>query len=96
MRIGLCLILLYIAAKMGKIDIHPVRRGNPGDLYILKEFIMADTIDENQEQGTEDLKKVEATADEKQRRHRVDEYMAMIIALGAVAVLWLLQYLGFY
>ncbi len=57
---------------------------------------MADTIDENQEQGTEDLKKVEATADEKQRRHRVDEYMAMIIALGAVAVLWLLQYLGFY
>ncbi len=57
---------------------------------------MADTIVKNQEQGTEDLKKVEATADEKQRRHRVDEYMAMIIALGAVAVLWLLQYLGFY
>jgi hypothetical protein len=57
---------------------------------------MADTIDRNEDPGTEDLRKVEATADEKQRRHRVDEYMAMIIALGAVAVLWFLQYLGFY
>ncbi len=59
---------------------------------------MADTIDEIQEQSqdTEELKKVEAVADEKQRRHRVDEYMAMIIALGAVAILWFLQYLGFY
>ena len=57
---------------------------------------MDDNIDRNQDQGTEDLRKVEAVADEKQRRHRVDEYMAMIIALGAVAVLWFLQYLGFY
>jgi len=57
---------------------------------------MADTIDTNQDQGTEDSKKVEAVADEKQRRHRADEYMAMIIALGAVALLWFLQYLGFY
>ena len=57
---------------------------------------MTDTIERNQDQGTEELKKVEAAADEKQRRHRVDEYMAMIIALGAVAVLWFLQYLGFY
>ena len=57
---------------------------------------MADTIDRNQDQVTEDLRKVETTADEKQRRHRVDEFMAMIIALGAVAVLWFLQYLGFY
>jgi hypothetical protein len=46
--------------------------------------------------NSEDLKKVEAVADEKQRRHRVDEYMAMIIALGAVAILWFFQYLGFY
>ena len=57
---------------------------------------MNDNTVSNQDQGTEDLKKVEATADAKQRRHRVDEYMAMIIALGAVAVLWFLQYLGFY
>ena len=57
---------------------------------------MADTIDKNQDLSAEDLKKVEAAADEKQRRHRVDEYMAMIIALSAVAILWFLQYLGFY
>jgi len=57
---------------------------------------MADVIDKNQDLSSEDLKKVAATADEKQRRHRVDEYMAMIIALGAVAILWGLQYLGFY
>jgi hypothetical protein len=57
---------------------------------------MADNIDSNRDQGTEDLKKVEAAADAKQRRHRADEYMAMIIALGAVAILWFLQYLGFY
>ena len=57
---------------------------------------MTDTIDNNQDLSAEDLKKVEAKADEKQRRHRVDEYMAMIIALGAVAILWFLQYLGFY
>ncbi len=57
---------------------------------------MADTIVKNQNPNTEDLKKVEAAADAKQRRHRADEYMAMIIALGAVALLWFLQYLGFY
>lgn len=57
---------------------------------------MTDAIDNNQEQSIEDLKKVEAAADAKQRRHRVDEYMAMIIALGAVALLWFFQYAGFY
>ena len=57
---------------------------------------MAETIDSNQEQGTEEMNKVEAAAEEKQRRHRVDEYLAMIIALGAVVILWFLQYLGLY
>ena len=57
---------------------------------------MADAIEKNRDPGSEDLKKVEAVADEKQRRHRVDEYMAMIIALGAVALLWFLQYAGVY
>jgi hypothetical protein len=57
---------------------------------------MADVTNKSLDQSSEDLKKVEAAADEKQRRHRVDEYIAMIIALGAVAVLWCLQYLGFY
>ena len=57
---------------------------------------MADVTHKSRDQSSEDLKKVEAAADEKQRRHRVDEYTAMIIALGAVAILWCLQYLGFY
>ncbi len=57
---------------------------------------MSDNIASNQDQGSDDLKKVEAAADAKQRRHRADEYMAMIIALGAVAILWFLQYAGFY
>ena len=57
---------------------------------------MSDAVENKQDQSSEDLKKVEAAAEEKQRRHRVDEYMAMIIALGAVAILWFLQYLGFY
>ena len=57
---------------------------------------MDDAIEKNQDMSTEDLRKVEAVADEKQRRHRVDEYMAMVIALGTVAVLWFLQYSGFY
>jgi hypothetical protein len=57
---------------------------------------MTDAIDRNEDLSTEDLRKVEAAADKKQRRHRVDEYVAMIIALSAVAILWFLQYLGFY
>jgi hypothetical protein len=61
-----------------------------------KEFVMADDIDKNESQNDEDLKKVQEKAELKQLRHRVDEYMAMIIALTAVAILWLLQYLGLY
>lgn len=57
---------------------------------------MSDTTVRTLDQSSEDLKKVEAAADSKQRRHRADEYMAMIIALGAVAILWFLQYAGFY
>ena len=57
---------------------------------------MAEAIDKNQDRNAEDLRKVEAAADEKQRRHRVDEYVAIIIAFSAVAILWFLQYLGFY
>lgn len=57
---------------------------------------MDEAAEKNQEQSSEDLRRVEAAADAKQRRHRVDEYMAMIIALGAVALLWLFQYAGLY
>ncbi len=44
----------------------------------------------------EDLKKVLATAEAKQRRHRVDEYIAIVIAISAVFILWFLQFIGLY
>lgn len=45
---------------------------------------------------TEDLAKVEAQAQAKLLRHRVDDYIAIITAVSAVGLLWLLQFLGFY
>jgi hypothetical protein len=44
----------------------------------------------------EDLKKVEAEAMKKAVRHRLDEYIAMILGIGAVLLLWFLQYIGVY
>ena len=44
----------------------------------------------------EDLKKVEAEALKKAMRHRLDEYIAMALGIGAVLILWLLQEIGFY
>jgi hypothetical protein len=57
---------------------------------------MADDKDKNEDQVYDDLKKVAEAAEAKQVRHRVDEYVAMIIALTAVFILWLLQYMGLY
>lgn len=57
---------------------------------------MADDINKNEGQHGDDLKKVKEVAESKQLRHRVDEYVAMIIALTAVLILWLLQYAGLY
>lgn len=48
------------------------------------------------EQKAEDLAKVEAQAQAKLLRHRVDDYIAIITAVSAVMFLWLLQFLGFY
>ncbi len=53
---------------------------------------MADDIDKNEG----DQQKVQEAAEKKQLRHRVDEYVAMIIALTSVLILWFLQYLGLY
>jgi len=47
-------------------------------------------------QKAEDLAKVEAQAAAKLLRGRVDDYIAIITAVSAVAFLWLLQFLGFY
>lgn len=44
----------------------------------------------------EDLRRVEAEAAKKALRHRMDEYIAIALGLGAVLLLWLLQELGFY
>ena len=57
---------------------------------------MTDDIDKKADLDDAELKKVAATAEAKQRRHRVDEYIAMVIALGAVLILWFLQFLGLY
>ncbi len=57
---------------------------------------MAEDINKKPELDEAELKKVAATAEEKQRRHRLDEYVAMVIAIGSVLILWLLQSLGFY
>jgi hypothetical protein len=57
---------------------------------------MTEDIDKKAELDETELKKVAAAAEAKQMRHRLDEYVAMVIAIGAVMILWLLQTLGFY
>ena len=44
----------------------------------------------------DDLKKVEAESMKKALRHRLDEYIAIALGLGAVLLLWILQELGLY
>ena len=43
-----------------------------------------------------DLKKVETEAAAKQLRHRLDEYIAIVLGVGAVLILWFLQIMGVY
>jgi len=51
---------------------------------------------EREEVSEEELKKVEQAALSKQLRHRLDEYIAIILGVGAVLVLWFLQVMGVY
>jgi hypothetical protein len=44
----------------------------------------------------EDLKKVAAEAMKKSVRHRLDEYIAIVLGVGAVLLLWFLQSIGLY
>ena len=44
----------------------------------------------------DDLKKVEAEALKKALRHRMDEYIAIVLGVGAVLLLWVLQEIGLY
>jgi hypothetical protein len=57
---------------------------------------MTDDIDRKTDLDEAELKKVAAAAESKQLRHRLDEYVAMVIAIGAVMILWLFQSLGLY
>jgi hypothetical protein len=57
---------------------------------------MTDNIDKKAAPDDAELRQVAATAEAKQLRHRLDEYVAMVIAIGAVMILWLLQSLGLY
>lgn len=57
---------------------------------------MADNMGKKSEMSDEDMKKVQAQAEAKQMRHRVDEYIAMVIAISAVFILWFLQFVGLY
>jgi hypothetical protein len=53
-------------------------------------------MEDNSKALEEDLKKVEAESLKKAMRHRVDEYIAIVLGLGAVLLLWLFQEIGFY
>jgi HD superfamily phosphohydrolase YqeK len=44
----------------------------------------------------EDLRKVETESLKKSVRHRLDEYIAIILGVGAVLLLWFLQEIGLY
>jgi hypothetical protein len=44
----------------------------------------------------EDLRKVEAESMKKSVRHRMDEYIAIVLGVGAVLLLWFLQEIGMY
>jgi hypothetical protein len=44
----------------------------------------------------EDLKKVEVESASKSLRHRMDEYIAIVLGLGMVLLLWILQAIGLY
>jgi hypothetical protein len=44
----------------------------------------------------EDLKKVEMESLKKAVRHRLDEYIALALGVGAVLLLWVLQEIGLY
>jgi hypothetical protein len=44
----------------------------------------------------EDLSKIEFESIKKSIRHRLDDYIAIILGVGAVLLLWFLQAIGLY
>jgi hypothetical protein len=57
---------------------------------------MAENVENRESRDVADLKKVEAESAAKQLRHRLDEYIAIVLGVGAVLVLWFLQAMGLY
>ena len=53
-------------------------------------FIDAEEVD------IEDLEKVKAESEAKLMRHRLDDYVSIILGVGACIVLWFLQLIGLY
>lgn len=44
----------------------------------------------------DELEKVQAETDAKMMRHRLDDYVAIILGVGACIILWILQAMGLY
>ena len=44
----------------------------------------------------DELARVQAQTDAKMMRHRLDDYVAMILGIGVCVLLWILQALGLY
>jgi hypothetical protein len=61
---------------------------------------MAKEIDERfidtEDIDIEDLEKVKAESEAKLMRHRLDDYVAIILGVGTCLVLWFLQLIGLY
>jgi hypothetical protein len=58
---------------------------------------MADDMDKEADPNDDaEMAKVIAAAEAKQQRYRLDEFVAITIGVGAVLILWLLQWLGLY
>ena len=57
---------------------------------------MAEDLGNKEVVVDEEQKKVQAQAEAKQMRHRMDEYIAMVIAISAVFILWFMQFVGLY
>ena len=49
-----------------------------------------------QEQFEKEHNEIKAQTDAQMLRSKLNDYIAIILALGTVFILWLLQFLGFY
>ena len=57
---------------------------------------MTDELKDKESVEDAELRKVAADAAAKQLRHRTDEYVAIILGVGSVLLLWFLQVVGVY